>query len=90
MKRIVVLLFVLLLPLAASFAQASFLTPSGHDEEAEVPAADMPADPGSESAEWARNLFAGFVRDTDMCDDGTALFEDRLRQQAMKEHPEVK
>lgn len=101
MKRVVVFLSVLLLSLAGLAAQETLRTPpvasadpaSGEERAASSVSAGDPAeanvfDPGLESFTWATGQFAAFTRDPDMCDVGTALYEDSLRQQAMREHPE--
>ncbi len=97
MKRVVVFLSVLLLSLAGAAAQESLRMPpkapadSAADTEqasAEGAAEANDFDSGLESFTWASSKFAAFTRDPDMCDVGTALYEDSLRQQAMREHPE--
>ena len=96
MKRTAVFLSALLLLLAGAAAQEILRTPlSVPADPAEQAASSAPAgdaaeafDPGLESFTWAAGQFAAFTRDLSMCDAGTALHEDSLRQQAMREHPE--
>ncbi len=61
---------------------------SGEDSDGTVPNTDVLRDLERESYGWAFDKFAAFVQDGDMCDVGTALFEDTLRGEAMRDHPD--
>lgn len=53
-----------------------------------VPNMDVLRDLERESYKWAFDKFAVFVQDKNMCDVGTALYEDTLRDEAMRDHPD--
>ena len=61
---------------------------SDEDSAATVPNTDVLRALERESYGWAFDKFAAFVQDDTMCDVGTALFEDALRGEAMRDHPD--
>lgn len=63
-------------------------TASSADSSGTVPNMDVLRDLERESYKWAFDKFTVFVQDKSMCDVGTALYEDALRSEAMKEHPD--
>ena len=94
MKRIALFLPACFLAAALCVAQESLQTPpatesdSGADSAVKVPDADLLRNLERESEKWASDNFAVFVQDSSMCDVGTALYEDSLRQEAMRDHPD--
>ena len=94
MKRIAMFLSTCFLAVSLCAAQDSMQDPTdldadaGVDSTVKVPDAALLRNLERESTTWASDNFAAFVQDSSMCDVGTALYEDALRSEAMRDHPD--
>ena len=95
MKRTALFLAISIAALSVLSAQGSMRTPPEPAEDDAVSEhngayvdAELAKNLEGECTLWAKEKFDSFTQDKDMCDVGTALYQDTLRSEAMRDRPD--